>query len=147
MPPTGFRTLKSYTAESDYENFDDDILQKLYQPPFEVAAKQLIRRFKDESVPNKYYINAQFQPVCPYRTQSGAGKIQTDRQGNCLRHKPRNAEQTFAVNALCNTDIRSSRWQAKPAQGKRCWLWAGALQVRKNYRPDLYRPSCSTPQQ
>lgn len=48
--------------------------------------------------------------------------------------KPRNAEQTFAVNALCNSDIPLVTMTGKAGTGKTLLALASALQVRKNYR-------------
>jgi len=48
--------------------------------------------------------------------------------------KPRNAEQTFAVNALCNPDIPLVTLTGKAGTGKTLLALACALHVRKNYR-------------
>ena len=48
--------------------------------------------------------------------------------------KPRNAEQTFAVDALVNPDIPLVSMTGKAGTGKTLLALACALQVRKNYR-------------
>jgi PhoH-like ATPase len=48
--------------------------------------------------------------------------------------KPRNAEQTFAADALCNSDIPLVSMTGKAGTGKTLLALACALQVRKNYR-------------
>ena len=45
--------------------------------------------------------------------------------------KPRNAEQTFAVDALCNPDIPLVSMSGKAGTGKTLLALACALQVRK----------------
>src|SRR5690554_1410435 len=45
-----------YTGKEIIENFDDDIIVKLFQVPFEIPAKQIIKKIKSEIIPNKYYI-------------------------------------------------------------------------------------------
>ena len=123
-----------YSGKAIIENFDDDILQKLYQPPFEVAAKQLIRRFKDESVPNKYYIMRNSNRSVLTVLNQEQEKFKRIDKEIVYGIKPRNAEQTFAVNALCNTDIPLVSMTGKAGTGKTLLALAGALQVRKNYR-------------
>ncbi|MFA3782143.1 PhoH family protein [Melioribacteraceae bacterium 4301-Me] len=48
--------------------------------------------------------------------------------------RPRNAEQTFAVDALLNTNIPLVTMTGKAGTGKTLLALASALQVRKNYR-------------
>jgi PhoH-like ATPase len=48
--------------------------------------------------------------------------------------KPRNAEQTFAANALCNSAIPLVSLTGKAGTGKTLLALASALHVRKNYR-------------
>ncbi len=48
--------------------------------------------------------------------------------------KPRNAEQTFAVDALINNDISIASLTGKAGTGKTLLALASALHVRKNYR-------------
>jgi PhoH-like ATPase len=47
---------------------------------------------------------------------------------------PRNAEQTFAADALTNPEIQLVSMTGKAGTGKTLLALAGALQVRKNYR-------------
>jgi PhoH-like ATPase len=123
-----------YSGKTIVENFDDDILQRLYQPPFEVPAKQIIKKTKLEAVPNKYFIlrNAN-RSVLAVLDQEMEKFKRIDKE-IVYGIKPRNAEQTFAVNALINTDIPLVSLTGKAGTGKTLLALAGALQVRKNYR-------------
>ena len=47
---------------------------------------------------------------------------------------PRNAEQTFAINALCNPEIKLVTIQGKAGTGKTLLALAAALEQRRNYR-------------
>ena len=38
-----------YSGKTILEDFDDDILQKLYQPPYEVISKQILKKTKSRS--------------------------------------------------------------------------------------------------
>lgn len=123
-----------YSGKAVIENFDDDILQKLYQPPYEVPAKQILKKIKTEAVPNKFFI---------MRNSTRSILTVLDREMEKFKRidkevvygiKPRNAEQTFAVNALCNPDIPLVTLTGKAGTGKTLLALACALHVRKNYR-------------
>jgi PhoH-like ATPase len=123
-----------YSGKEVAENFDDDILQKLYQAPFEVPAKQIIKKIKTEPVPNKYYImRNNSRSVLTVLTHDLEKFKKIDKE-IVYGIKPRNAEQTFAVNALCNPEIPLVSMTGKAGTGKTLLALACALQVRKNYR-------------
>ncbi len=123
-----------YSGKEIVENFDDDILQKLFQAPFEVPARQLLKKFKIDSVPNKYFIMRNTsRSVLSVLDQEKERFKRIDKEV-VYGIKPRNAEQTFAVNALCNSDIPLVSMTGKAGTGKTLLALACALQVRKNYR-------------
>lgn len=122
-----------YSGKSIVENFDDNILQELYAAN-EVTTKKFTRKIKDEIVPNKYFI---------LRNTSRSALAYVDKELEKVRRidkqimygiKPRNAEQTFAVDALANHDIPLVSMTGKAGTGKTLLALASALQVRKNYR-------------
>ncbi len=123
-----------YSGKSVVEDFDDDILQRLYQPPYEVLSKQILKKLKSEAVPNKYFImrNSNRSVLAALNNEMDKFK-RIDKQA-VYGIKPRNAEQTFAVDALCNPDIPLVSMTGKAGTGKTLLALAGALQVRKNYR-------------
>ena len=41
-----------YSGKTIVEDFDDDVLQRLYQPPFEVPAKQILGKIENEAFLN-----------------------------------------------------------------------------------------------
>jgi PhoH-like ATPase len=123
-----------YSGKAILEDFDDDLLQKFYQAPFEVSAKATIKKIKTEAVPNKYFI---------MRNSNRSVLSVLDSEMNLFKKidkeivygiKPRNAEQAFAVNALTNMDIPLVSLTGKAGTGKTLLALASALQVRKNYR-------------
>lgn len=123
-----------YSGKEVTENFDDDILQKLYQAPFEVPAKPIIKKIKTDAVPNKYYImRNNSRSVLTVLTHDLEKFKKIDKE-IVYGIKPRNAEQTFAVNALCNPEIPLVSMTGKAGTGKTLLALASALQVRKNYR-------------
>jgi len=109
-------------------------LIKFFQPPFDVDAKEIIRKLKGEILPNKYYI---------FRNKLRSVLACLDQEKQKFRKidktvvygiKPRNAEQTFAVDALTNLNVPLVSMTGKAGTGKTLLALASALQVRKNYR-------------
>jgi len=123
-----------YSGKTILENFDDDILQKLYQPPYEVLSKQIIKKNKIEAVPNKYFIMRNSTRSVLACLNNNLDKFKRIDKQVVYGIKPRNAEQTFAVDALCNPDIPLVSMSGKAGTGKTLLALACALQVRKNYR-------------
>lgn len=123
-----------YSGMEVVENFDDNIILQLFQVPFEVPAKPVIKKLKGEIIPNKYYI---------FRNESRSALAVLDSEKTLFKKidknltygiKPRNAEQTFAIDALCNPNIPLVTLTGKAGTGKTLLALASALQVRKNYR-------------
>ncbi len=123
-----------YSGKTILEDFDDDILQKLYQPPYEVISKQILKKLKAEAVPNKYFIMRNSLRSVLACLNSEMDKFKRVDKQIVYGIKPRNAEQTFAVDALCNPDIPLVSMSGKAGTGKTLLALACALQVRKNYR-------------
>lgn len=123
-----------YSGKEVVESFDDGLLQKLYQSPFEVSAKEVFKKIKTEKVSNKYYI---------LRNQNRSVLARYDNEESVFRKVdkqpiygilPRNAEQTFAVDALINPNIPLVSLTGKAGTGKTLLALAGSLAVRKSYR-------------
>ena len=123
-----------YSGKEIVEDFDDDVLQRLYQSPFEVPAKQILKKQKIEAVPNKYFIMRNTNRSILSVLDQEKEKFKRIDKDVVYGIKPRNAEQTFAVNALCNSDIPLVSMTGKAGTGKTLLALACALQVRKNYR-------------
>lgn len=123
-----------YSGKEIVENFDDDVLQKLYQSPFEFPAKQILKKFKIDPVPNKYFIMRNTSRSILSVLDQEKEKFKRIDKDVVYGIKPRNAEQTFAVNALCNSDVPLVSLTGKAGTGKTLLALACALQVRKNYR-------------
>ncbi len=123
-----------YSGKDIVENFDDDLIQKLYQSPFEITSKQFAKKIKNELVPNKYFIvRNTSRSALGYLTSEMDVIRKVDKQA-VYGIKPRNAEQTFAVDALSNPEIPLVTISGKAGTGKTLLALACALQVRKLYR-------------
>ncbi len=123
-----------YSGHEVVEDFNDDLIIKLFQSPFEVPAKQIIKKLKSEVVPNKYYI---------FRNSNRSVLANLDQEMEVFRKvdknfiygiKPRNAEQTFAANALTDPNIPLVSLTGKAGTGKTLLALASALTVKKSYR-------------
>jgi PhoH-like ATPase len=123
-----------YSGKGIIENFDDDVLLNLFQPPYEVSAGKLLRKLNGEALPNKYYIlKNQYRSVLAHLDSNKEKLIKIDKT-TVYGITPRNAEQTFAVNALINAEVRLVSMTGKAGTGKTLLALASALQVKKNYR-------------
>jgi len=123
-----------YSGKEVIEDFDDDLLQKLYQSPYEISAKPVLKRWKGESVPNKYFIlKNSNRSVLAYLDKEMETIRKVDKN-YIYGIKPRNAEQTFAADALTNSDVPLVSLTGKAGTGKTLLALASALHVRKSYR-------------
>ena len=123
-----------YSGKEIVEGFDDNIIVRLFQPPYEIPVKQIIKKLPGELISNKYYI---------FRNENRSVLACIDQNKELIKKidknvicgiKPRNAEQTFAVDALTNPNIPLVTLTGKAGTGKTLLALASALNVRKNYR-------------
>ncbi|MBK9331267.1 MAG: PhoH family protein [Ignavibacteria bacterium] len=123
-----------YSGKEFIDNFDDEILLKLYQSPFEVGIDAVKKKLNGDLLPNKFFIlrNSNRSVLAHYDPiREVLRKVdKTDIYGI----KSRNAEQTFATDALINTEIPLVSMTGKAGTGKTLLAIASALQMRKNYR-------------
>lgn len=123
-----------YSGKAIVENVDDDLLIKLFQPPYQVPAKPFLKKLNGEALPNKYYIlRNSNRSVLAHLDQNKEFIIKVDKT-NVYGINPRNAEQTFAVDALINPAIQLVSMTGKAGTGKTLLALAGALAVKKHYR-------------
>ncbi len=123
-----------YSGKDVVDDFEDQILQKFYQSPFEVPASEVTDKIDSEIIPNKYFV---------IRNQNRSVLANLDQEKEFFRKidkqivygiKPRNAEQTFAVDALINPNIPLVSLTGKAGTGKTLLALASSLHVRKSYR-------------
>jgi len=123
-----------YSGKAVIENVDDDLLVKLFQPPYQVNAKPFIKKLNGEALPNKYYILRNTnRSVLAHLDQNKEFIVKVDKT-NIYGINPRNAEQTFAVDALINPAIQLVSMTGKAGTGKTLLALASALHVKRNYR-------------
>ena len=126
-----------YSGKELVEDVDDELLNRLYIPPFEIDADEIFKKIKAEKVPNKFFIlrNANHS-VLAYFDPVKNVFLKIDKSF-IYGIKPRNAEQTFAVEALINPQIPLVSITGKAGTGKTLLTLAAALYVKKNFRQIL----------
>jgi PhoH-like ATPase len=126
-----------YSGKELVEDVDDELLNRLYVPPFEIDADEIFKKIKAEKVPNKFFIlrNANHS-VLSYFDPVKNVFLKIDKSF-IYGIKPRNAEQTFAVEALINPQIPLVSITGKAGTGKTLLTLAAALYVKKNFRQIL----------
>lgn len=123
-----------YSGKDFVENFDDELLQAFYQPPYDVPASEVLPNIKEEAVPNKYFIIRNNNRSVLAQLNNDMSLFKRIDKTNIFGIVPRNAEQTFAMDALLNTEIPLVSLTGKAGTGKTLLAIASALQVRKHYR-------------
>jgi PhoH-like ATPase len=123
-----------YSGKEVLEDFDDEIIQKFYQPPYGVEEAEIYSRVKSEKVPNKYYIIRNSGRSALANLDQEAMEFHKVDKQLVYGIRPRNAEQAFAVDALTNNDIPLVTLTGKAGTGKTLLALASALQSRKFYR-------------
>ncbi len=120
-----------YKGKNFLENVDSKIIDVLYKD----GSVSFDRLGLDiEPYPNEYFI---------MRNNNKSALAIFNRDERLFRHvpkkrgygiTPRNAEQTFALNALMNDDIMLVTLSGKAGTGKTLMALAAALEIRKNYK-------------
>jgi PhoH-like ATPase len=121
-----------YTGKRLIENIPGTLLKTLCEPPFELDPSELM--LEKEPVANEYFIlrNANKSALAMYDAFNQ--KIRRIDKNPAFGIMPRNAEQTFALDALTNNSIQLVTLSGKAGTGKTLLALAAALQRKKNYR-------------
>jgi PhoH-like ATPase len=121
-----------YTGHRTIDVQDETVIDRLFQPPYEVPADVLPGR--DAPVANEYAI---------LRCGRKSALAACGASGDSLRRvdklpaygiMPRNAEQTFALHALMNPDVLLVSLTGKSGTGKTLLALAAALEKKREYR-------------
>ena len=123
---------KLYTGLRTENNLPDEIIEQLYRRPFEVPVSDF--PIENPLNPNEYLIMRNgrksalgtFNPFTQY--------VERVEKNTIYGITPRNAEQTFALNALVNTNIPLVSLSGKAGTGKTLLALAAALEKRRHYR-------------
>ena len=121
-----------YMGRRTLQGVDSALIDRLYTNPFEFDAAEL--DLDDELIANEYLIlrNNRKSALAGYDADSN--KIRHVDKVSAYGITPRNAEQTFALDALLDDNIRLVTVSGKAGTGKTLLALAAALQRRKTYR-------------
>jgi PhoH-like ATPase len=123
-----------YSGREIIENFNDDLIVRLFNEPYQIPAGGIIKTLKLEVYPNKFFIFRNTNRSILARIDQDLQNFEKVDKNSAYGIKPRNAEQTFAVDALVNNNIPLVTLTGKAGTGKTLLTLASALSVRKNYR-------------
>ncbi len=121
-----------YTGRGLYTSVDVDIISRFYSEPFGVPPSEI--PLTTDPTPNQYYIikNGSSSVLARYNaTEEMLEKID---KAMAYGIRPRNAEQTFSLDALMRDEIQLVTMTGKAGTGKTLLALAAALAQRKKYR-------------
>jgi len=123
-----------YSGKDTIENFSHDLIEKLYQPPFEFPVKSTLKKYKTELVPNKFFVLRNASHSVLAALDSAKENLRKVDKNTVYGIKPRNAEQTFAIDTLTNLNVPLVTITGKAGTGKTLLALASSLNIKKHYR-------------
>ncbi|MCC7429348.1 PhoH family protein [bacterium] len=121
-----------YTGSRIEENVSEILIDKFYKEDYEIDFSEL--ETKKKILPNEYLILRNEKKSALATFNSLTHKIRRVDKVSVYGITPRNAEQTFALDALTNPEIPLATITGKAGTGKTLLALAAALEKRKNYR-------------
>jgi PhoH-like ATPase len=120
-----------YKGKRLLENVDYGLIEELYNKEYADPADFGIEL---EPFPNEFFIlrNNSKSALASYRPAEGMFKLVLKQRGYGI--VPRNAEQTFALDALMNDTVSLVTLSGKAGTGKTLMALAAALEVRRSYK-------------
>ena len=121
-----------YKGIKTIENVDHNLIARLYDQPEGIPADEV--GFRDPSLGHHFYIlrNSGSSALAHYNPVSKM-LVRVLKQST-YGIEPRNAEQTFAIDALCDPDIQLVSLTGKAGTGKTLLALAAALHQHKRYK-------------
>jgi PhoH-like ATPase len=124
--------MSLYTGRAIIENVPTDLLNRFHAHPFETDASAI--EGYTQLTPNEYLILRNRQQSVLVSYNAPRKKLVRVDKSPAYGITPRNAEQTFALNALLNNDIQLVSISGKAGTGKTLLALAAALERRKAFR-------------
>jgi PhoH-like ATPase len=124
-----------YTGSRTLEDVDLELINLMYTPPYEFPAAEL--KTEHPLIANEYLIlrGERKSALAVYHAELGL--IRHVDKVPAFGITPRNSEQTFALDAILNDNIRLVSLSGKAGTGKTLIALAGALKRKKSYRQIL----------
>ncbi|MDY0163547.1 PhoH family protein [Desulfobotulus sp.] len=121
-----------YSGYRTQENVDPAFIDRMHQNPFEAEPEEF--PLSPPMKPNEYAILRCDKKSVLVTLDAARRKIRKVEKPNAYGISPRNAEQTFALDALLNDDIPLVTITGKAGTGKTLLALAAALERKANYR-------------
>ena len=121
-----------YTGRSVIENVSEDTIDLLYHAPYEVEAGRL--DLDNLPYSNEFLVMRNGSKSALACFDAGDNKIKRIENKACFGVRPRNAEQSFALNALLNLDIPLVTLSGKAGTGKTLLALAASIETKRHYR-------------
>ncbi|MGD9931579.1 MAG: PhoH family protein [Mangrovibacterium sp.] len=118
----------------EMENFNDQLIDTLYN---EGAFPYADSGLKEQPIPNEFFILKGNKSSVLGRYDSATQRMVRVEKKVAYGIKPRNAEQTFSLNALLNPDLKLVSLTGKAGTGKTLLALAAALEQHKLYEQIL----------
>ena len=123
---------KLYTGKRVVEGIDSEVINRLYAPPGSVPLGDVPVGDAPRANENFVLRNGSKSALATYH-RSDASFVRVEKQ-TCYGITPRNAEQSFALKALCDDSIRLVTLSGTAGTGKTLLALAAALECRQRYR-------------
>jgi len=121
-----------YTGLKILDNVGEDVLDEFYQKPCEIQIAKL--GMKDKPFSNENFIMKNGSKSALGIFDEVTQTIKRVQPKTCYGIKPRNSEQTFALNIMLNPDIPLVTLSGKAGTGKTLLALAAALENKHLYR-------------
>jgi PhoH-like ATPase len=112
-----------------YENIDKSVITKFYSEPYFIPASEL--EIRENPVPNEYYIFKNHSSSVLTHYNKTQGTFERVYKNSAYGIEPRNAEQTFAMDALMRPEIQLLAITGKAGTGKTLLALAAAIQQKR----------------
>ncbi len=113
-----------------YKNFDSDLINKLYQTG-KLELKEC--NFERNPSPNDYFILSDGNSSAMVNYDDAMHEVKLVKKQNVYHIKPRNSEQTFAIDALLRKDIELVSITGRAGTGKTLLALSSALEQSHDF--------------